>query len=407
MPSPTTAPFVRDAIVAVALAITLAGVYVVDATLFSGGSGENGGASQGAGVTIGKAKEIETVIGTETVTQPKPLRLAVTPPEFDNMGALLEKLGEGYRYDTISVDDLLDPDKLREYDVVFLTCGGYPESWLGERIGAGDRGAEVFRPNEEVIGRARESLRSYVGQGGILYASDWRLSIVQMSFEEFADRDEVKGVKQDVEAEIVHSGLREALRRPSVPLHFDKDGWDPALFTGKDVVVYLRGTFKTKEGNDLTKPLLVRIPFREGQIFFTAFHNEKQNSEEELQLLRYLVFTMVTSRVESKVRETLVQGGFSPQKQSLLSTSAGEPSVSMTYRCDKAGPLRFVLAFEDRGAVLQLKVEGPGGRSLEQTGTSTLQIDVPDAQPGEWKYTITAKQVPFENFPFTCTVGQK
>jgi hypothetical protein len=304
------------------------------------------------------------------------------------------------------MDDLLDPEKLRAYDVVFVTCGPYPESWLGERIGEGARDSEVYRPDEEVVRKLKESLRAYVRQGGTLYASDWRFTVVQMAFEEFADRGHAEGAKQDVEAEVVDGGLRELIG-PSISLHFDLDGWHPASLTGADVTTYLRGTFKTMQGSDLTKPLLVKIRFGEGQVFYTAFHNEKQNSEEELQLLRYLVFAMVTSRVESKVRETMVQGGFSPQKQSLLSTSANEPTVTKTYRCDKAGPLRFVLAFEDRGALLHLTVEGPDGRKFEKEGTSTVQIDVPDAKPGDWKYTITAKKVPFENFPFTFTVGQK
>jgi hypothetical protein len=411
MQTPTTMQLGKDAIVAVALAITLAGVYVVDRAVSSvEGDSEEVGDRKTDGVTIGEAQEKEIPIGAETKTEPKPLRLAVTPANFDDMGSLLDRLGEGYRHVDISMEDLLDCEKLRQYDVVFVPCSGMiPESWLGERVGEGARNASVFSMKEEIERQLKESVRAYVRQGGILYASDWQFTIVQMTFEDALDRSQehALGKEQYVEAELVDSGLAETLGSSSIKLHFDKDGWHPASFAGSNVTTYMRGSYETMDGKQMTKPLLVRIRDGEGEVFFTAFHNEVQNSEEEKRLLEYLIFTMVTSKVESKVRETMVQGGFSPQKQSLLSTSAGQPSVTKTYRCDKAGPLRFVLAFEDRGALLQLQVEGPDGRKFEKEGTSTVQIDVPDAKVGDWLYTITAKRVPFANFPFTFTVGQK
>ncbi len=40
-------------------------------------------------------------------------------------------------------------------------------------------------------------------------------------------------------------------------------------------------------------------------------------------------------------------------------------------------------------------------------GNSTFTIDVPKATAGQWKYTFTPLKVPYENFPFTLTVGEK
>ena len=45
------------------------------------------------------------------------LRLAVTPPEYDDMGKLLATLGSGYQFTEIPMDDLLEADKLAAYDV--------------------------------------------------------------------------------------------------------------------------------------------------------------------------------------------------------------------------------------------------------------------------------------------------
>ena len=75
-----------------------------------------------------------------------------------------------------------------------------------------------------------------------------------------------------------------------------------------------------------------------------------------------------------------------------------------------AAALPFVLnlpslGFANQGARLRLSVRGPDGKAREQEGTSTLTVDVPDAAPGDWTYTVIALKVPYPNFPFTLTVG--
>jgi hypothetical protein len=53
-------------------------------------------------------------------------RLGVTPemPEYDNIGSLLDALGEGYKYQSFPLDYLLDERKIAENDIIFLTCSG-------------------------------------------------------------------------------------------------------------------------------------------------------------------------------------------------------------------------------------------------------------------------------------------
>jgi hypothetical protein len=103
----------------------------------------------------------------------------------------------------------------------------------------------------------------------------------------------------------------------------------------------------------------------------------------------------------------MVRGGFSPAKQNLFSASAGAPSATTVYHADKAGHLQFALGFQNLGARLKLTVKSPSGKVLEQEGDATFTIDVPDAEAGDWQYTVTALKLPNENFPFTVTVGQK
>jgi hypothetical protein len=63
------------------------------------------------------------------------------------------------------------------------------------------------------------------------------------------------------------------------------------------------------------------------------------------------------------------------------------------------------LSFADQGAHLKLTVRGPDGANFEDEGTSTFSIDVSDAAPGNWTYTVTALKLPHQEFPFTLTVG--
>ncbi|HVX14596.1 MAG TPA: hypothetical protein VHC22_25640 [Pirellulales bacterium] len=348
----------------------------------------------------------------ETPSEPPPperkLRLGVTPPAggYDNMGRLLKSLGEGYKYTAFDLEDLRDQEKIGDYDVVFLTCSGVPLTWLKERIGASERaGADDYTGNEEVLQQVADNLRHFVEQGHTLYASDLHYRLVAKAFPEIA-RELARGKVQDLNAEVVDDGLRELIGG-EMPLKFDQAGWFPAGFEGQDVTVYLRGKYTTDGGAEQSASFMVRFPIHDGTVIFTSFHNEKQNSETELKLLRYLVFSAVTAEVETKVERTMVQGGFSPAKKNLFSASAGEPSATSVYHSDKGGHLQFVLGFQNAGAELKLTVEGPDGKKQEKQGTSTITIDLTDAAAGDWKYTVTAIKLPNENFPFTVTVGQK
>jgi hypothetical protein len=337
-----------------------------------------------------------------------PLRLAVTPPDYDDMGHMLDTLGTGYRYHQIEFDDLLRAEKLESYDVVFLTCSGVPRPWLGRRLGSADRGSPGrFAARPEILEQLTESLRRYVRQGGTLYASDWQFDLVSMVFAEFVDNALInRGSAQRIRAEVLDPTLQRRLGS-RIELRFDKPSWRPAAFAGPEVTVYLRGSYETSDGRRATAPLLVSFPFGNGMVIFTSFHNEAQHSATELELLRHLVFTTVTARLDTDIRRTMVRGGFSPTQRSLLSASSSDLSVVQRYECRATHDLQFVLGFEDRGARLQLSVTGPDGRPLTQAGRSTVTIDVPQAAPGTWVYKITPLAVPYANFPYTLTVGEK
>lgn len=336
------------------------------------------------------------------------VRLAVTPPEYDDMGRLLDELGSGYRYHTIAHDDLLDAPRLEPYEVVFVTCSGVPRRWLGLRIGAGARpGSAVHEARAEIVQQLRQSLRQYVGQGGTLYASDWQFVLVAAAFPEcVAPGWPARGKAQTVQAEVVDPALAARLG-PTVELNFDKPAWYPAAFAGPQVSVCLEGTYETMDGRRVKAPLLVQFPFEKGSVIFTSFHNEKQHTAVERELLHTLVLATVTARLRAEVQRTMLRGGFSPVARNLLSASVRQPAVVRSFPHDGHGALQFVLGFEDQGAELRLEVTAPDGRQWSKSGTSTLVIQVADAPAGTWQYKIEALRVPYANFPFTFSVGRK
>jgi hypothetical protein len=319
----------------------------------------------------------------------RPLRLAVTPTreddlgKWDDMGKLLGLLGKGYTYSILPLKELYDARRLADFDVIFLTCapGGTEDPVPG-------------------------NLREFVYNGGTLYASDWRYDCVAKAFHDFtAPALAAEGYNRDVTAEVVDPGLRD-LVGPTMPLLFNLTKWKTAAFRPDKVKVLLQGECVTQFGKKLKAPLLVKFSLGKGTVIFTSFHNERQNSEVELKLLRYLVFSAVTAKIESRVAQTMIQGGFSPRKTNLLSASSGSQEIRQSYEHKQAGKLRFVLGFENRGARLRLSVFSPTGEQFDQEGTSTLTIDLANAPAGRWEYVVTALEVPYANFPFNLTVGE-
>src|SRR6185436_99313 len=76
----------------------------------------------------------------------KPLRIGVTTPHYDDMGSVLNLLGSGYQHTPVKLDELLDPQRLGEFDVFFLTCSAQiPDSWIEMVVG------DAARPGNSTV----------------------------------------------------------------------------------------------------------------------------------------------------------------------------------------------------------------------------------------------------------------
>jgi hypothetical protein len=328
--------------------------------------------------------ELIVKVTKEKVTKQRALRLGVTPFRYDNMGKLLNSLGTGYRWKLIQEPDLRDANRLADYDVIFFTCNGTP-------------------PDDAEL---HQALRVFVENGGTLYASDFRFSALAGAFPGCLAKKITPGGKvQDLTAHILDAGLREAIGSEDIKLKFNSPGWKPACFDREKAPPLIEGWYLTEMGKKAFAPLLVRFPFGKGTVIFTSFHNSAQNTDTELKLLRYLVFSAVTAEVERRVETLMAKGEFSPRPSTRLATNPENPRVTQTYKHTKDGPLQFALGFANQGAKLRLTLVSPDGKKVEREGQSTFLIEIANAPAGDWQYTVTALEVPFPNFPFTLTVG--
>jgi hypothetical protein len=316
--------------------------------------------------------------------RPKRLRLAVTPRHCDDMGSLLRGLGEGFRYTDLDKKALKSLDRLRQFDVVFLTCS-YDESWGSE---------------------TSDVLRDYVTRGGTLYASDLRYSLVTAAFPEFASNDRViPGVQQPLVADVTDADLRRHMNRANLPLHFDMDAWQPAYFDRAKCVTYLEGTYRASDGTSHQAPLLIKFRHGAGAVVFTSFHNAKQTSVLERKLLEYLVMSVVNARAEAVVSALIAQAGFSPRDLQSLQLSPKQAAPERTFQHGQ-GSLQVGVGFQDLGAKLRLTLTAPNGKKIEHTDAATFLVEVASAPPGIWRYQVAAEALPFANFPCVLAVGK-
>lgn len=344
----------------------------------------------------------------EIVDSAPPLRMAVTSVEYDDLGETLKRLGQGFdQFQVLKLDELLDPAKYREFDILFFTCGTVPDGWCESETGESNRpGTVSVTVKHEIRDKMRDNLRAFVDRGGTLYASDLRFPMIHNAFQEFAPTAYTgDGARQTVNADV--DGSLSTLVGQQLSLEFDQPGWRPAAFNEDKVDVLMRGEYKNMSDERVAAPLLVRFQHGEGTVIFTSFHNEKQNSEAAQKLLKALVFATVLARTQTKTNKTLVQGGFKPVGNSMIGAAAAAQAVTQSYQATKPVTLKFSVGFEPRGGILKLTVVTPSGVKHEDKGNTSFDLEVPCDRAGEWKYTIEAVKSPPGDFPFALTIGEK
>lgn len=183
-------------------------------------------------------------------------RLYVNEPSYDDVGSVLMRLGLTYQpAANLPISEAMD-------SVYFINCGGPVE-------------------------QSHAQLKAFIRNGGTIYASDLQAPLIA---ELYPNLFHVGGPGHAgaVEGTVVDPGLRSVIG-PTVPLTFDLGSWKflKPLPQAKAI------TFVEWSG----QPLVLSSHIEgQGIVFFTAFHNVRQTSLAENELLRFLLFRPLLSQ---------------------------------------------------------------------------------------------------------------
>ena len=177
-------------------------------------------------------------------------KVYVTSPGYDDIGAVLHSMGVTF-----------EPFRGYDCDLLFVNCG-----------------------TEDHVDAAR--LRSFVHEGGCLYASDLTSSLIEAAFPG-SFRFGGSGRAGNVAANVVDDDLRQVVG-DSTTIHFDLDSW--AVLDGCEGETLVEAAKGTRHAG---KPLMVELEYGQGAVFYTCFHNRAQVSEQEKALLQLLVLKQI------------------------------------------------------------------------------------------------------------------
>jgi hypothetical protein len=328
--------------------------------------------------------------------------------QYDDIGALLKEMGSGYAFDSIPLRQLGDLQRLKKYRVLFLGCAAEmaPASAPMPAMRKFEHVSVLTHPT--YLENVRKALTEFVEGGGALYASDWAASYLELAFARQISFANNRSQAQKVEARVLDPGLKDIIG-PRLELTFDTDLWVVPESAGMGTA-HLEGEVVSPDGQRQIHPLLCSFKHGKGQVIFTSFHNEKQLSEKERDLLKYLVLKPITAQAAEAGQQVLRSQNFTVSKESLFSTGSGADRW-IPYPAQD-GELTFVVSWNDSGdkdATLKLQVKLPTGDVLEAQGdASPVKVTVPRGRAkGDLSYSVAAVHVPFANFPYVVTVGVK
>lgn len=214
--------------------------------------------------------------GQPTIRKPKPIKqrrsfenkqksikdliIKVTSPLYDNIGQILHQLDINYQ----------PFEGNYNCDILFLNCG-----------------------TPDLIDY--EGLRSFVQNGGILYASDLTDAHIRSAWPGIMTVNN-DTVECRIRADIEDPDLRQHLGC-SIDIEFDMSVWSKinSISQGK---ILMRSA---EEGF----PIMVEFSIGQGKVFYTSFHNHAQAEEAEEKLLRLLVVKQVSIATRQSFQQTM------------------------------------------------------------------------------------------------------
>jgi hypothetical protein len=300
----------------------------------------------------------------------------VTEPGYDDIGKVLDRLW--IPFEEIKVRGFGDWDVLEKYNVVFVNC-----SWHAD-------GEHRWKPH-------RQNVIDFVSRGGCIYASDLSASLIKVAFPSMLDFG--GGLPSGTyNADVVDEGLA-AVVGPQVQVQYNRVATSVKSFA-RGVHVYVRtATGETKRSDEM----VTSFPHAAGDVVFTTFHNHKQTSEGEDELLKFLVLRPLMGSTARASVEKLKTSGFERRTQVIGRSSARKEKV-FVYHAAQGDSIRFYLDWKDENQ-LSLSVFSPSGDHVKEVSgwTSPLFVDVKASKGGDWTYSV--KSLIGKEAPYVASVG--
>ncbi len=335
-----------------------------------------------------------TVLGATTG------KIAVTPPDFDDIGAVLE--GLGFAYDEIQFEELKSEEKLKEYDVVYINCSSDAD-YVAEEAGP--------------------AIASYVKGGGIVYASDYANSIIIEAFpgkinfysdREYYDEDEATdyyssriGEVGVVQAQIVDPGLASVIGKSTIEINYDMGSWVVMDSPGSGTKVHMTGPvslgYGGEEGTLQDKPYVVSFSEGDGEVLYTSFHNEAQVSSDVQSVLNWFAVRAKGGKIARKAQELATQGGDQVLQEIVDGIDQGEEKI---YYFNATGEEDFSVILNFDGSAVSLAITDPNGNAIITKEVSSPPFSQKiTAEKGKYTIEVKGEDIPYQNMPFVLTVG--
>ena len=191
----------------------------------------------------------------------KDLSLGSSRVGYDDVGAILTALNLPWKL--VKDPSFAKTNILEQFDILFINC-----------LSGGN------------AAKNKKSLRNFVKEGGILYASDCAKDHIAEAFPgKLSFKSNLRYIG-DKNIRVCSNEFAEALGKREFPIHFNTVSYycDRVLDPNGEVFI---------EGAETPDPIVVGFPYGEGYVIYTAFHNYGGAKPEEIELLKYVLLKPV------------------------------------------------------------------------------------------------------------------
>ena len=238
----------------------------------------------------------ETDVPLAACTGSADVEVAVITGDFDEMDKVLESVGVGsYRVVNGQTGDellqfLQSPVEMGIYDAIFF-AGGHLEDGI---VYSSDGSAQA------TVDAVHEALKTYVKEGGVVFASDWSYDVIEQTWPDKIDflggsePDAAQiGEIGELTCEVSSDNLAETLGQDNVKMNLDLDAWPVVDAAGDDTKVFLRTDAPWRKGmetgEEKDSPMLLEFESGEGKVVYTPWRMSANLDGKSDKVTRWII----------------------------------------------------------------------------------------------------------------------